>query len=95
MARLGRPTDLKIENKLTAALFNLRTDFPAAVMDQLAPFPTVIPADWIQGREDLRALLTVTVDPPTAKDFDDAISLETLPRPRKAAAGSWGCTSPT
>jgi len=79
LARLGRLTDLKIENKLTAALYNLRTEFPAAVMDQLAPFPTVIPAEWIQGREDLRELLTVTVDPPTAKDFDDAISLEPLP----------------
>jgi len=79
LARLGRLTDLKIENKLTAALFNLRTEFPAAVMDELAPFPTVIPAEWIQGREDLRQLVTVTVDPPTAKDFDDAISLETLP----------------
>jgi ribonuclease R len=86
VARLGRPTDLKIENKLTAALFNLRTDFPAAVMDQLAPFPTAIPADWIQGREDLRALLTVTVDPPAARDFDDAISLEILPREE---GGGW------
>jgi len=79
LARLGRLSDLKIENKLTAALYNLRTDFPAAVMDEMAPFPTVIPPDWIQGREDLRHLLTVTVDPPTAKDFDDAISLESLP----------------
>ena len=79
LARLGRITDLKIENKLTAALFNLRTAFPDAVMHELAPFPTEIPADWIAGREDLRELLTVTVDPPTAKDFDDAISLEVLP----------------
>ena len=79
VARLGRPTDLKIENKLTAALFNLRTEFPQPVMDQLAPLPTVIRPEWLQGREDLRELLTVTVDPPTAKDFDDAISLEALP----------------
>jgi ribonuclease R len=129
IARLGRPTDLKIENRLTAALFNLRTEFPTAVMDELAPLPTVIPEEWCQGREagagaeghrtegstqrarptewpreaeagaeghrtegstqrarptewpreDLRQLLTVTVDPPTAKDFDDAISLEVLP----------------
>jgi len=78
LARLGRLTDLKIENKLTAALYNLRTEFPSDVMDELAPFPTAIPAEWIQGREDLRELLTVTVDPPTAKDFDDAISLEPL-----------------
>lgn len=86
VARLGRPTDLKIENKLTAALYNLRTDFPTAVMDELAPLPTVIPEEWCQGREDLRGLLTVTVDPPTAKDFDDAISLEVLPEDE---GGGW------
>jgi len=86
LARLGRLTDLKIENKLTAALFNLRTEFPAAVMEEMAPFPTVIPKEWIQGREDLRDLLTVTVDPPTAKDFDDAISLEALP---DSEGGGW------
>ncbi|HJV48955.1 MAG TPA: VacB/RNase II family 3'-5' exoribonuclease [Geothrix sp.] len=86
LARLGKKTDLKIENKLTAALFNLRTDFPDAVMKELAPFPTTIPAEWIQGREDLRDTLTCTVDPPTAKDFDDAISLEVLP---KSEGGGW------
>jgi len=79
VARLGRPTDLKIENRLTAALFNLRTEFPKAAMEELAPFPTAIPEDWLQGREDLRDTLTCTIDPPTAQDFDDAISLEPLP----------------
>lgn len=86
VARLGKKTDLKIENKLTAALFNLRTAFPDAVMRELAPFPTAIPAEWVQGREDLRETLTCTVDPPTAKDFDDAISLEVLP---KSEGGGW------
>lgn len=79
LARLGKRTDLKIENKLTAALLNLRTEFPDAVMKELAPFPTEIPESWVEGREDLRKILTCTVDPPTAKDFDDAISLETIP----------------
>ena len=111
VARLGKKTDLKIENKLTAALFNLRIAFPDAVMRELAPFPTAIPDAWIQGREaeagaeahrtegstqrarptegpreDLRKTLTCTVDPPTAKDFDDAISLEVLP---KSEGGGW------
>jgi ribonuclease R len=86
VARLGKKTDLKIENKLTAALFNLRTAFPDAVMRELAPFPTSIPPEWSQGREDLRETLTCTVDPPTAKDFDDAISLEVLPR---SEGGGW------
>ena len=79
VARLGKKTDLKIENKLTAALFNLRTAFPDAVMRELAPFPTSIPPEWLAGRMDLRETLTCTVDPPTARDFDDAISLEALP----------------
>jgi ribonuclease R len=79
LARLGRPSDLRIENKLTAVLYNLRTEFPQAVMEELAPFPTELPPDWLAGREDLRQLATVTVDPPTAKDYDDAISLEALP----------------
>ena len=86
VARLGKKTDLKIENKLTAALFNLRIAFPDAVMNELAPFPTSIPPEWLHGREDLREVLTCTVDPPTAKDFDDAISLEVLP---KAEGGGW------
>ena len=86
VARLGKKTDLKIENKLTAALFNLRTDFPDALLRELAPFPTAIPAEWLAGREDLRETLTCTVDPPTAKDFDDAISLEVLP---PSEGGGW------
>ncbi|WP_291271996.1 VacB/RNase II family 3'-5' exoribonuclease [Geothrix sp.] len=86
VARLGKKTDLKIENRLTAALFNLRTTFPDAVMKELAPFPTRIAAEWLRGREDLREVLTCTVDPPTAKDFDDAISLEALP---KSEGGGW------
>jgi ribonuclease R len=86
VARLGKKTDLKIENKLTAALFNLRTAFPDGVMRELAPFPTAIPEEWIKGREDLRDTLTCTVDPPTARDFDDAISLEVLP---ECEGGGW------
>ncbi len=86
VARLGKTTDLKIENRLTAALFNLRTTFPDAVMTELAPFPTSIPEAWVRGRDDVRQTLTCTVDPPTAKDFDDAISLEVLP---KSEGGGW------
>ncbi len=36
------------------------------------------PADWA-GREDLRAAVVVTIDGETARDFDDALSIERLP----------------
>jgi ribonuclease R len=40
---------------------------------------------------DLRDLPTFTIDPPTARDFDDAISCEEL----GPSTGACGCTSPT
>jgi len=86
IARLGRPADLKIENRLTAVMFRIKTEFNSEVMNELAQFPTQIPEEWTKGREDLRSITTVTVDPPTAKDYDDAISLECLP---EEEGGGW------
>ncbi|MER3412024.1 MAG: exoribonuclease II, partial [Thermoleophilia bacterium] len=41
------------------------------------PFPPYAPpAPTIEGRADLRQLVAVTIDPETAKDFDDAISVQ-------------------
>ncbi|MDX1611620.1 MAG: ribonuclease R, partial [Candidatus Thermoplasmatota archaeon] len=37
--------------------------------------PDGIPDAWREGREDLRAVETYTIDPPDAEDFDDAISI--------------------
>ena len=37
--------------------------------------PHSAPAPSLEGRSDLRSLPTVTIDPDTAKDFDDAISI--------------------
>lgn len=52
--------------------------FPPEVLAEAARVsPTVLEKDW-QGRLDLRALPTVTIDGETARDFDDAISLQEL-----------------
>ena len=39
--------------------------------------PFELPAPSLEGRADLRELATFTIDPETAKDFDDAISVRT------------------
>lgn len=52
---------------------------PADVLACLPPTPWCIPPEEIASRRDLRDMCIVSIDPPTARDLDDAVSLETLP----------------
>lgn len=53
----------------------LRADFPTAVIEEARTFGRVVKRNDITGREDLRDLEIFTIDPETAKDYDDALSL--------------------
>jgi ribonuclease R len=52
--------------------------FPDDVMEEAARIPDSISADEIALRKDIREVLTFTIDPVDAKDFDDAISIQKL-----------------
>jgi ribonuclease R len=52
--------------------------FPDDVMEEAARLPEILPQEEIKKRKDCREILTFTIDPVDAKDFDDAISLRTL-----------------
>lgn len=52
--------------------------FPDDVLEETARIPDVIPAEEISKRRDFRGILTFTIDPVDAKDFDDAISIRVL-----------------
>lgn len=56
--------------------YELRGDFPHEVIKEIEGFSATIPDEEIENREDLRKVTTITIDPDTAKDFDDALSLE-------------------
>ena len=58
--------------------FELPIAFPQVVEDEARTWPTEIPNKELSRRFDLRRLTTFTIDPTDAKDFDDAVSLETL-----------------
>ena len=49
--------------------------FPENVLEESERLPDVIPASEIAVRRDVRDILTFTIDPMDAKDFDDAISI--------------------
>jgi ribonuclease R len=57
---------------------NIDYDFPESVMKEAEAIPMEIPEKEILKRRDMRDTLTLTIDPETAKDFDDAISFKVL-----------------
>src|SRR5262249_5288437 len=59
--------------------FGLPTAFPAEVEDEAATLPDALTERDFAGRDDFRKRNTITIDPRTARDFDDAIDVEVLP----------------
>jgi ribonuclease R len=52
--------------------------FPDAVIEASERLPDIIASKEIELRKDVRNILTFTIDPADAKDFDDAISFRVL-----------------
>ena len=55
--------------------FNIPDVFDEDVLDDARHQARQFKEEHVEGRLDLRQVLTVTIDPATARDFDDAISL--------------------
>jgi ribonuclease R len=72
--RLGRPTDIRALTRGVLIEGGVGTPYPEPALDD-ARAAAVEPDGLDEGRVDLRELPTVTVDPPDARDFDDAISV--------------------
>lgn len=75
---LGAPGSNDIEMK--AILINNGFDllFPKKVMDESEALSGMITEEEIARRRDVREIVTFTIDPDTAKDFDDALSFRYL-----------------
>jgi len=76
--RLGMPGDPGLDVLLIVKNSGLPTGFPEAVEAAAEAIPDRIPESEIASRVDLRGVQVVTIDPPNARDFDDALSLEEL-----------------
>ena len=73
---LGEKSDMHARLKVIAEEHGFSTEFPADAAAQADTFPRRVPQRDLDGREDLRALVTFTIDGPFSKDFDDAVSLD-------------------
>jgi ribonuclease R len=79
---LGRIEEPGVDLKVIVAKHGLSEAFPPEVEAEAAAVPESVRDRDVAGRTDFRQWPTVTVDPETARDHDDAISLDRLPNGR-------------
>ena len=75
---LGTPGEHHTEIHSILAQYGLPHDFPEEVEDFANKIDTSINEEEISKRRDMRDVLTFTIDPKDAKDFDDALSFQKL-----------------
>lgn len=80
---LGLPGEHEVEIHSILAEYGLPYHFPDEVEKEADEIDRTISEDEIKKRRDMRGILTFTIDPKDAKDFDDALSI------RKLDSGNW------
>ncbi|MCF0198275.1 MAG: ribonuclease R [Bacteroidaceae bacterium] len=80
---LGKTGENDAEMHAILAEYGLPYSYPKAVEEYANRLPTEITEQEISRREDLRDVMTFTIDPRDAKDFDDALSI------RKISSNLW------
>lgn len=75
---IGHISDASGDNTATALEFEIPNDFPKDALKEAKSYGTEIDSKDKIGRKDFTKITTVTIDPETAKDFDDALSIEKL-----------------
>lgn len=83
VAVLGDVGNNDAEMHAILAEFGLPYSYPKEVEDAANEISDVIDAEEIARRRDMRDVVTFTIDPRDAKDFDDALSI------RKLESGLW------
>ncbi len=79
---LGNADAPDMEMRLILRKYALPSAFPPEVTEAAEAVSPQLSPDDIAGRRDLRQLVTCTIDGDTARDFDDAVSLELLAKGR-------------
>ena len=70
---IGHIDDPKVDEKISLALHNRFDEFPTEAIEEAKSVPLEVTSKDLKDRVDLRDLPFCTIDPVSAKDFDDAI----------------------
>jgi ribonuclease R len=76
---IGFLDDPNVETNVIIKKFALPVAFPEEVEAEAAGVPDALTEKDFIGRDDFRKRNTITIDPRTARDFDDALDIEILP----------------
>jgi len=79
---LGNLDTPGVDTELVIRKFGIPDDHRDAAIAEARKLGSLVRPRDIKGRHDFRACQTVTIDGETARDFDDAITLEKLPNGR-------------
>jgi ribonuclease R len=75
---IGFLDDPGVETNVIIKKFGFQTSFSKEVLEEAARLPDALTEADLAGRDDFRQRNTITIDPKTARDFDDAIDVELL-----------------
>ncbi|MFQ5646600.1 MAG: ribonuclease R [bacterium] len=73
---LGTAGDPSLDDEIVIRKYNLPTGFPLQVLKEAQRVPGKVLEKELAGRLDLRDRKIITIDGETARDFDDAVSIE-------------------
>jgi len=76
---LGRPGDIGVDVEIIIRKHHLPHVFPDEVLAQALAVPQQVDEALLRDRRDFRQLPIVTIDGETARDFDDAVYVRSLP----------------
>ena len=76
---LGHKDDPGVDISAVLADHDIEAEFPEAAMKEANAYEQSVSEEETEGREDLRNVITVTIDGDDSKDFDDAVSIEKIP----------------
>ena len=90
---LGKEGDNNVEMHAILAQYGLPYNYPKNVEEAAEKIDPGITPEEIARREDFRDVFTCTIDPKDAKDFDDALSIRSLPLTPSKRRGDSGAPS--